>query len=65
MVKVSDFSGDNCAGYMRLNLFLERNIYCAKRCAWFYSYCIDNPGSGEFMGKNTQGYLEISRASFH
>jgi len=52
MVKVSDFSGDNCAGYMWLNLFLERNIYLAKRCAWFYSYSIDNPGSGEFMGKS-------------
>ena len=52
MVKVSDFSGDNCAGYMRLNLFLERNIYFAKRCAWFYSYSIDNPGSGEFMGES-------------
>ena len=52
MVKVFDFSGDDCAGYMRLNLFPERNIYFDKRCAWFYSYYIDNPGSGFFMGKN-------------
>lgn len=52
MVEVFDLSGDNCAGYRRLDLFLERNVYLDKRCAWFYSYSVDNPGSGFSMGKN-------------
>lgn len=54
MVKVSDFSGNNCVGYMRFNLFLERNIYFAKRCAWLYSYSVDSPGSDKFMGKSSE-----------
>ena len=53
MVKVSDFLGNNCAGYMRFDLFSERSIYLTKRDAWLCSYSVDSPGSGELMGKSS------------
>ena len=53
MVKISDFPGNSCAGYMRFNLFPERNIYLAKRGAWPYSYSVDSPGTDKFVGKSS------------